>query len=447
MTRSSAVVTSADALAGDDDRLSDAHVCRSGGAGSASSCLRDRSLRSARRSVERRRDRRALSRRMAIGRRRAEGRRRAAGRMRSLAVGDRPTVMAAYLSRLLGLPGHPPEAAARRARQAADAREAEGARACRRRRSSPCRSAADAMSLLDRAVVPGRRQADRAVGQPRRHSRRRSAEFRDGVRSACAACWRRPRSASCAIPKPDVIQIEEYIPGAEYALEGILENGVLRTLAIFDKPDPLDGPFFEETIYVTPSRARPGDAAADRARRSPPRRRRSGCITVRFTPSAASTPRRVRARSRGAADRRAVREGAALRSAAGDLDRLRGVPAAPRARRADRRLDAGAARVGGDDDSDSAQRRLSARRRRRRRRARCRTSRRSQITAKPDQQLLALPEGASYLGFIFARARRAGVAERAVREAHARLRFTIDPLICEVVKPVVSSYLFVCCGT
>ena len=51
------------------------------------------------------------------------------------------------------------------------------------------------------------------------------------------------------------------------------------------------------------------------------------------------------------------------------------------------------------------------------------------ITAKPDQQLLALPEGSSYLGFIFARARAPAVAERAVREAHARLRFTIDPLL------------------
>jgi hypothetical protein len=50
------------------------------------------------------------------------------------------------------------------------------------------------------------------------------------------------------------------------------------------------------------------------------------------------------------------------------------------------------------------------------------------ITAKADQQLLALPEGSSYLGFIFARADAPAFAERAVREAHARLRFTIDPL-------------------
>jgi hypothetical protein len=52
-----------------------------------------------------------------------------------------------------------------------------------------------------------------------------------------------------------------------------------------------------------------------------------------------------------------------------------------------------------------------------------------QITAKPDQQLFSLPEGSSYLGFIFARAESPAFVERAVREAHARLRFTIDPLI------------------
>ena len=48
------------------------------------------------------------------------------------------------------------------------------------------------------------------------------------------------------------------------------------------------------------------------------------------------------------------------------------------------------------------------------------------ITAKPDQLLVPLPEGASYLGFIFARADQPSDVERALREAHARLHFTID---------------------
>src|SRR5713226_3662756 len=50
------------------------------------------------------------------------------------------------------------------------------------------------------------------------------------------------------------ILVEDFIPGFEVALEGILTHGQLKVLALFDKPDPLDGPFFEETIYVTPSR-------------------------------------------------------------------------------------------------------------------------------------------------------------------------------------------------
>mgnify|MGYP001817383468 FL=1 len=48
--------------------------------------------------------------------------------------------------------------------------------------------------------------------------------------------------------------IEEYIDGIEIAYEGYLQHGELHTVTIFDKPDPLTGPFFEETIYVTPSR-------------------------------------------------------------------------------------------------------------------------------------------------------------------------------------------------
>jgi biotin carboxylase len=48
--------------------------------------------------------------------------------------------------------------------------------------------------------------------------------------------------------------IEDFIPGREYALEGNLQQGELTTLALFDKPDPLDGPYFEETLYLTPSR-------------------------------------------------------------------------------------------------------------------------------------------------------------------------------------------------
>ena len=56
-------------------------------------------------------------------------------------------------------------------------------------------------------------------------------------------------------PSHLTILVEQYLPGGEVAVEGVLTDGVFQTFAVFDKPDPLEGPFFEETIYVTPSGA------------------------------------------------------------------------------------------------------------------------------------------------------------------------------------------------
>lgn len=75
-----------------------------------------------------------------------------------------------------------------------------------------------------------------------------------------AAAFRR---LAAILEQPDVralgeearwVLVEGFIPGREVALEGLLTDGELRTLCLFDKPDPLDGPFFEETLYVAPSR-------------------------------------------------------------------------------------------------------------------------------------------------------------------------------------------------
>ena len=66
------------------------------------------------------------------------------------------------------------------------------------------------------------------------------------------------------------LQVESFIEGREFALEGILTDGQLRVLALFDKPDPLDGPFFEETIYVTPSRESDAHARCDGANHATP---------------------------------------------------------------------------------------------------------------------------------------------------------------------------------
>ena len=64
----------------------------------------------------------------------------------------------------------------------------------------------------------------------------------DAARARIAGFWAGP------------VIVEEYVPGVEVALEGLLRDGALEVLAVFDKPDALQGPYFEETIYVTPSR-------------------------------------------------------------------------------------------------------------------------------------------------------------------------------------------------
>lgn len=73
-----------------------------------------------------------------------------------------------------------------------------------------------------------------------------------------AACAR-TQAILAADPADDAwlnthLLLESFVPGPEVALEGLLQGGVLQVLAIFDKPDPLEGPFFEETYYITPSR-------------------------------------------------------------------------------------------------------------------------------------------------------------------------------------------------
>ncbi len=90
------------------------------------------------------------------------------------------------------------------------------------------------------------------------------------------------RRGGCAATE---ILVEDYVPGEEVALEGLLTGGELRVLALFDKPDALHGPFFEETIYVTPSRHAPGGPGRRARTRRGPRRRPSGCGWVPCTRS------------------------------------------------------------------------------------------------------------------------------------------------------------------
>ena len=77
------------------------------------------------------------------------------------------------------------------------------------------------------------------------------------ARDRLAALLARADVRASASTNDDTLIVEGFVPGQEFALDGVLEQGALRVFALFEKPDPLDGPFFEETIYVTPARLAP----------------------------------------------------------------------------------------------------------------------------------------------------------------------------------------------
>ena len=343
-----------------------------------------------------------------------------------LAVGDRPTVIAAYLARLLGLPAHPPEAArAARDKRLTRERLKAGGFLTPAFISVPADSN-PAMVLL-RVELP-------AVIKPTVLSGSRGVIRADDPAGFDAAFERvrrllaSPEVRELRDAEAGLIQIETYIPGTEYALEGILEHGTLQTLAISDKPDPLEGPFFEETIYVTPSRApastqlRIESEVAGAARalglyhgpiHAECRVNAGGVYVLEIAarPIGGLCAQMLRFAEPGGA--RIRLEEVLLRHAIGE-------PIA----RWERECEASAVmmipiprggiyrRVEGVDEATAIAGVDEVR-----------------ITAKPDQQLHPLPEGASYLGFIFARAASPEAAEHAVRSAHACLRFTIDPLL------------------
>ncbi len=347
-----------------------------------------------------------------------------------IAVGDRPAVMAAQVARLLNLPGHPPEAAVA-ARDKRVAREKFAAAGLLAPVSFAVPITADPLAVLPRVRYP-------AVLKPTVLSGSRGVIRADDQLSFVSAFDRIRRLLSSDEvkqlhdPEADVIQIEQYIPGLEYAVEGLLEHGELRILAIFDKPDPLDGPFFEETIYVTPSRA----AAAIQEQIRDAIQRAVRALGLHHGPihaecrvnSKGAYMLEVAARPIGGLCARTLRfERDGERIGLEDLLMLH----AAGERTADWTREPGASAVmmipiprsGMFRRVDGVQEAAAVP---------CVDT--IEITAKPDQKLLALPEGSSYLGFIFARAETPRDAEAALRDAHARLRFTIDPLI-----PVVTT--------
>jgi biotin carboxylase len=220
----------------------------------------------------------------------------------------------------------------------------------------------------------------------------------------------------------DEVLVEDFIPGPEIALEGLLVGGELHVLALFDKPDPLDGPYFEETIYVTPSRL-PADTQAVIAAEA-----RWAARALGLTEGPVHAELRLNAegpwvvelaaRTIGGLCSRTLRFGVGLtleelviRHALGiELDSLErerqpaGVMMIPIPRggvlRAVRGREAALAVPGIEDVT---------------------------ISAHVGQELVPLPEGSRYLGFIIARTASSEAVEAALRLAHRRLGFDIEP--------------------
>jgi len=345
-----------------------------------------------------------------------------------LAVGDRPAVMAALVLRDLGLPGHAAEAAE-------TARDKQRMRARLREAGLPVPAVTvlEDGSCVDRIATTLEYPV---VVKPTTLSGSRGVIRADDARSFMAAVDRIRRLLASPDIRPMVgeqpgsILVERYIDGVEYALEGLLEHGALQVLAIFDKPDPLEGPFFEETLYVTPSRAPLSTQqaivatvhAASRAIGLHHGPIHAECrlatdgvyvLEVAARPIGGLCARALRFVRGAPACQRAGLESLLLRHALGEpADGWRREPEAsgvmmvpiPRGGVLRRVDGTESARVlPGIDDVV--------------------------ITATADQRLVPLPEGGSYLGFIFARGATPAAAEGALRDAHAALRFVIDPVI------------------
>lgn len=221
-------------------------------------------------------------------------------------------------------------------------------------------------------------------------------------------------------PPTPYLLVEDYIPGIEMALEGILLDGELKTLALFDKPDPLEGPFFEETLYVTPSRLsvevqdalhRATAEAADALGL------RHGPIhaELRYNDKGAHLIE-IAARTIGGLCARTLRFGTGMSLEELVIRHAIGQPveALQREKRAAGVMMIPVPKAGilGEVRGKTA--------------AHCVDGIvEVNITIPIGGEVVPLPEGARYLGFIFARAETPEAVESALRESHQQLEFVI----------------------
>jgi hypothetical protein len=338
-----------------------------------------------------------------------------------LAVGDRPVVLAARAARALGLPGNPPEAAAasankRLARQRLAAAGLPVPWFFEVPRGETASASHDSRLRFPCVVKPLGLSGSRGV------MRANSAAELDAALARLEALLSRKDVRASRSGLEHTMLIEGFIEGREFAVEGVLTRGAFQAFAIFDKPDPLDGPFFEETIYVTPSALPAGkqQTVLDHVQRA------ASALGLTDGPVHAECRLgpggvfvlEVAARPIGGLcskvlrfgdERPASLEDVLLRHATGgdvthDVRETHaaGVMMIPIPKRGILKKVEGIDAAAGVPGIEEVR-----------------------ITAKRDQLLEPLPEAGSYLGFIFSRAPDPASVVCALKSAHARLRFHI----------------------
>ena len=341
-----------------------------------------------------------------------------------LAVGDRPVVLAALVAEARGLPWH----------------SVVGARASRdKRRFRASQREAGLAAPWSVAVPRGQVTPPAGVSYPcvvkplvlsgsRGVIRANDAAELGAALARVSALLLAPDVRELRDEAAEAIQVEGYVDGDEFAVEGVMDRGRLHVLAIFDKPDSLTGPYFEETVYLTPTARTRAHAlviipAVTRAAHAAGLWHGPVHAECRVS-EAAVVVLEVAARPIGGLCARALAfdgprghcvplEQVLLEHAAGigppcwrPSRAAAGVMMVPIPR-------SGLLRgVTGEDDARAVPGVTEV-----------------TVTAKVDQRLVALPEGASYLGFIFAEGDDDHTVHAALCAAHARLVFRIDPVI------------------
>jgi biotin carboxylase len=337
-----------------------------------------------------------------------------------LALGDRSVITAAYVARGLGIfHNHPASVESCRSKEKMrEAFRVSGLRTPAFRVLPIVPTPDPALSGIKFPCVVKPICLSASQGVMRANN---AAEFRRAV-ERLAHLLQSPELRASRDPDLDRMIVEDYIPGREVAVEGLITEGVLRVLAIFDKPDPLEGPYFEETIYVTPSRLpREQQDAIVRCNRDAARALGliHGPIHAEFRVNDDGVwPIEIAPRPIGGLCARALRFGPELisleellvRHAIGlegiELEREKiasGVMMIPVP--ANGILE----RVEGENEARAVENIESI-----------------EITARLHDKIVAWPEGSSYLGFIFARADDPEKVERALRDAHGKLNFVVS---------------------